>query len=531
MSGIARRSALGLIGLGAAAGITAGVAESAPAVRTRAVARAVPRQRPEPAEPIGPGGPQSGTGAGVGDRLVVNRTASENALPGTDGWVPRQGALRVTDRHRQIQGYASRTSVNVGESIAFHVSVPSRERYVVEVIRLGDYGGKGGRRLRRSEELPGFRRPIPVATPTGTLRCDWPVSWVLDVPRSWTSGTYLARFRTRSGWHSYHPFIVRDDQRRAEFCVVLPTTTWQAYNQWPRDLHRGKSLYHGYDKHGRLAVDLRARKVSFDRPYHEQGLPSRFDNDRHAIAFLERSGYDVTYAASHDLHNGTVDPRQYRGLVFLGHDEYWSAEMRRRATKALDEGVSLAYLTANNVYWNVRFEASPDGIPDRTLTCYKNSPDPHAAAGGIGTNQWRLGRFRGPKRPEQELLGVMYNGIVLAPRPLIVRNSDHWFWADTGVRDGDAVPHVVGGEADGLHRAAARPLDGEHTLLSHSRYRSRADRSIRVQNTSLRELSHGGIVFVAATLSWPAALARSGLRDARIQRATRNVLDRMRRPG
>ncbi|GGK19898.1 hypothetical protein GCM10010124_10640 [Pilimelia terevasa] len=531
MSGIARRSALGLVGLGAAAGLTGAIAEAAPAARSRAIGRALPAPRR-------PGG-----------ALTANRIAVENTLPGTHNWAPSSFTMRVDDRHRQVQGYASRSSVDIGGSISFHVSVPSAERYTIEILRLGHYGGRGARRVHRTEPLPGFRRPVPVpAAGVGTIHCTWPVSWTLSVPRTWTSGTYLARFKTVSGWSSYHPFVIRDDARRADFCVVMPTATWQAYNQWPRDLRTGRNLYHGFDKLGRLDHTLRARRVSFDRPYHENGLPSRFQGDRHVISFLERNGYDVTYASSQDLHDGTLDASRYRGLLFIGHDEYWTAEMRARTTAALGAGSHLAYLTANNVYWHVRLDPSPEGVPGRTLTCYKNSLDPRAVAGGVSTSLWRDARRTGPQRPEQELIGVMYNGIVVAPSPLVVANSEHWFWAGTGLRDGDAIPRVVGGEADGFwptgdagprrgrdpeRRYPApriRPLEGDHTLLSHSRYRAHGARAPRIQSTSLRELPQGQLVFAAATLDWPAALSRPGVRDRRIERATHNVLDRMRDP-
>ena len=129
--------------------------------------------------------------------------------------------------------------------------------------------------------------------------------------------------------------------------MVVPSSTWQAYNQWPRDGRQGRSLYHGFDRGGHREHQLRARQVSFDRPYHDLGTPSRFGADREAIAFLEGSGYDVTYAASHDLHNGTLNPALYKGIIFVGHDEYWSAGMREHATAALNTGVAGAFPASN----------------------------------------------------------------------------------------------------------------------------------------------------------------------------------------
>ena len=52
----------------------------------------------------------------------VNPIVAENAKPGTDAWqMGRPGFTVSTDQTRQIEGYASTTSVNRGESLEFHV--------------------------------------------------------------------------------------------------------------------------------------------------------------------------------------------------------------------------------------------------------------------------------------------------------------------------------------------------------------------------------------------------------------------------
>ena len=59
-----------------------------------------------------------------------NATTRENALPGDTGWkVPADG---VTDLAGQIQGYASATSVNRGESIDFSARLSDRDYQPVD---------------------------------------------------------------------------------------------------------------------------------------------------------------------------------------------------------------------------------------------------------------------------------------------------------------------------------------------------------------------------------------------------------------
>lgn len=444
----------------------------------------------------------------------------ENRAPGQPWWPP-DGRPAVDDRRRQIQGYASTTSVAPGETIDFHVAVNPADRYRISLHRIGWYGGTGARTVLTSPEFDGVPQPLPSADPeTGAIACDWPVSWTVRVPDDWTSGLYQAVFTSAEGWRACTPFVVRDDRRAAPLCVVLPVTTWQAYNQWPMDGRTGKSLYNGYGPTGRLDPDLRAREVSYDRPYANEGLPSQITQDHDAVQWLERNGYDISYATSLDLHSGRLDPTRHRGIVFCGHDEYWSAEMRQVAERAVAAGRSLAFLAANSVYWHVRIRSSDDGRPGRLVACAKTLPDQRQDATGP-TVLWRT---VGPA--EQALLGVQYNGIVRTPQPLVIRAADHWVWAGTGVAEGDRIPGIVGGEADGIDPDSPRPTGVTATALSASPFHTRSGRH-QVQNTHVYETPQGGLVFAAGTLRWTMALNRAGHRDERIERATANVLDRM----
>jgi SAM-dependent methyltransferase len=473
----------------------------------------------------------------------VGLITTENNLAGSKSWrIGADGSRAADDIRMQIKGYASATSVNVGESIDFHVTVEPNQDFTVAIYRLGYYDGQDARHLTTSPTLRGVTRTEPDLDPTtGMISCGWPSAWSLKIRRNWVSGLHLAVFTTTTGWRSFTPFVVRNDARSGGLCVLLPFSTYQAYNQWPLDGQRGKSLYYGYARpenrdvpaeavgsaSAKLEFLERAYKVSFDRPYSRDGLPNRFDYDRDFIRWVEQSGYDVTYADSLDLHSGLIDPTRHVGLIFCGHDEYWSYEMREAVTKALAQGTSLAFMTANNLYWHVRLEPSADGRDNRVVVCYKKATDPAPDASGT-TAQWRVPP-PGPGDAEQRLLGVQYNGIVPAPVPLVVKAADHWFWAGCDVKTSDKIDRVVGGEADGLDPRFPVPTDVTQTLLSASPYQLK-DGTRLVQNTSLYETQDGAIVFVAGSLDWPAALSRNGLQEPRIRTATTNLLDRMTGP-
>lgn len=69
-------------------------------------------------------------------------------------------------------------------------------------------------------------------------------------------------------------------------------------------------------------------------PLRGRGPPLHVGHAYDFIRWAERYGYDLAYADARDLHAGRVDPSRYRGLVFPGHDEYWSIPMRRTAERA-----------------------------------------------------------------------------------------------------------------------------------------------------------------------------------------------------
>jgi len=450
--------------------------------------------------------------------------AAERKMSGSTDWMIIDGVTRAADDiGMQIKGYASSTSVVPGDQIAFHVTVADAEKYHVQIYRLGWYGGAGARRIVSSPKLAGVKQAAPdLDAETGMISCDWEPSWSVRVG-SWAAGYHLAVFTTDSGWRSYAPFVVHDPAQRGGLCVVLPFSTYQAYNQWPLDGVIGKSLYYGYDADAKRVFDKRAYRVSFDRPYSGDGQPKLFSDDLTFVQWAEKSGFNLNYATTIDIESGRLSHAAYTGFVFPGHDEYWSPTMRQWAEGAVDAGRSLAFLGANNVYWKVLFGASADGRPNRVVSCYKTGIDPIIV--GSATMRWRDSGV-GPNEPEQAFLGIQYNGIVKGTAPLIVQSPDHWFWDGCDVIEGAAISKLVGIESDGVDPAVATPHTGKQTILAASPYKSTYGGTL-TQNTSILEHENGSLVFVAGTLHWTKGLAAEGFVNRRITRATKNLLKRM----
>ncbi len=383
--------------------------------------------------------------------VAANPVQIENAKPGDSYWT----AATQDPSSSGIQGYASPTSVQPGQSIGFHVSTSPAARYRIEIDRLGWYRGSGGRRVtclvgsgldptctadRSGVQQPAAPAPDPV---TGELDAGWSQTDTLAVPANWTSGYYLAVFRLTSGPSAgqtgFTPFIVQAPVGdHAAILVQVPTNTWQAYNTWG-----GEDLY----------TTPRAVKVSFNRPYALQGPTAPgagrggglFNWEYPLVRFLERGGWDVSYATDDDVDQDPSILLHHALDMTAGHDEYWSKQMRDGWEAARAAGVNLAFMGANTGYWQIRYE---DG--DRTIVSYKYSPDPDPDP----TEKTVQFRQLPMPRPECELEGVQFSGTVLSGPyfDYVVAAGgakDPWF-TGTGLLTGAVLPGLVGYEADAI---------------------------------------------------------------------------------
>ena len=472
-----------------------------------------------------------------------NPIVIENQQPGTTSWQIPWGSTG-NDTSGQIKGYADNVSVNKGQSITFYVSVNPVQTFSIDVYRMGWYQGTGGRLMQHIGPLNGVHQATcPTDATTGMIECHWTPVYTLATQASWTSGIYLALLTNSQGLKNYIIFVVRDDSRVAALLYQQPVTTYQAYNNYPYDNLTGKSLY-AFNSYGANTISggKNAVKVSFDRPYLGDGTGADFGTsffswENAFVRWMEKSGYDVTYATDLETHTNGASLLNHGGILSVGHDEYWSKPMYDAFAAAVNGGVNLAFFGSNAIYWQVRFETSSSGVPNRVLVCYRDATlDPNTDP-TLKTINWRDPLLN---RPEQTLIGVQYsnqtkwsaqtNGYF----PYVVANSANWVYAGTGFRDGDSVPGMVGYEADRSFSQYPPPnaASGSYTLLSNSPYTSNnnvADQS----NSSVYQASSGAWVFAAGTDGWSYALDNingNNALDSRIQQATANILNRFVNP-
>jgi hypothetical protein len=395
----------------------------------------------------------------------------------------------------------------------------------MEIYRIGWYNGVGGRLMQSVGSLAGATQTVPEPDAVGTVACKWPVAYTLNVPDTWTSGVYLVKLINTEGWQNYIHFVVRDDARASDLMFQCSVTTYQAYNNFG-----SKSLYPDNSVNGDAA-----RKVSFDRPYSTIGALHFYDWEMPALRFLEKNGYDVSYCTNLDLHSNPNLLDKRKAFLSTGHDEYWSMPMYDNALSARNKGKHLAFFGGNAVYWQIRLESSAEGVPDRIITCYKGyyKEDPEFP-GPTTTYLWRELIPGNPtsaiSRPENQLIGIMYDSFVNVPvgQSFVVANSDYWVYAGTGFSDGTSVPGIVGYEWDKRSSNGLEPAG--LVQLSNSAVVNE-DKESSYSHSAIYQASSGAWVFASGTIYWCYALDFCGfqttdLRNAGIQQATRNVLNR-----
>jgi len=465
------------------------------------------------------------TGLPVLTTAATNPIVVENQQPGTDNWqIPNAGYQQADDISNQIKGYASAPSVNKGANLTFYVTVNPAGTFSMDIYRMGWYGGLGGRLITSTGLVGGVSQPAcpTVDNATLLLACNWSPSYTLAVPTTWTDGVYLAVLSSTVGsYQNYVPFVVRDDSRQAGLLYQQPVNTYQAYNSWG-----GKSLY-TYNS----TNSTRAYKVSFDRPYSDDGSADYFGWEVYLVQWLEQNGYDVTYATDVDVATNPSRMRSTKGLLVAGHNEYWSASMYDAVQGARDAGVSLAVFGSNDAYWQVRYESSGSGKANRVLVCYKTSDAPNpvdpisVSNPALTTTQWRQSPVN---RPEQTLFGVQFTSQTGNTWdntvPYVVSNSGHWAYSGTGFSDGSSVAGIAGYEADRVFNEFPQPSNQASSLLSRSPYTSVTGAS-DYQNAVVYKALSGAYVFASGTEAWSWGLSRPGFQNSGIQQTTRNILN------
>ena len=301
-----------------------------------------------------------------------------------------------------------------------------------------------------------------------------------------------AKARDGSELHGHHLFIVRPiaGAKPGRLLQIAATGSWVAYNTWG-----GSNHYQGITGPKRNQY---ATTVSIERPWcrgfvvlpesaprvplamtpppgaapryphlewaFANGYSNKYASsgwasyDKHFLHWAERSGFAVDLASQHELHFSPEILDGYDCLVFVGHDEYWTWEMRDAVDRYVERGGHVARF-AGNFMWQTRLERG-----GKTQVCYKyraRAEDPvyRSADPSRTTGSWEASETG---RPGALTFGLnATNGLyagwgACAPRGVRgfpVYRPEHWAFAGSGLCYGDllgAEGHAFGYEVDGI---------------------------------------------------------------------------------
>lgn len=370
----------------------------------------------------------------------------------------------------EVWCYTDRFSYRPGEEVEVraHTTAP---HFSLTVVR----DGAEPETVLRLERIVGRASPTPAdAYAQG---CDWPIATAFTVG-AWRPGLYLLVVRAELDGECFereHFIVVRAPAaERPRMALMLTTSTLLAYNDWGGANHyRGAEDVPWVDVPSPLVSARRPLARGFlrlppDAPreasHHTLGpmeqprypvLAWSRDNgysrhcgdafwasyERGFVSWAEREGYEFDYLTQHDLHFDPEALDGYETLLIVGHDEYWTWEMRDAVDAFVDAGGLLARFGANFT-WQVRL--SPDGSQQ---TCFKDAnldplaTDPDSAH--LTSTRWEA-----VDRPPTETMGLtgltgIYNRYGnAAPRSaggFTVYRPDHWALDGTGLCYGDLL--------------------------------------------------------------------------------------------
>ena len=504
----------------------------------------------------------------------------------------------------EVYVYTDAMSYAPGEEVRFHASC-NGATWSLQVWR----DGLRPQLVHEAADLPGAFHPTPArAYAEG---CGWPAAHSWRVPEEAASGFYrVASWTVRPDGSRFlqHAFFVvrpaREAPKDGRFLLILCTSTWIAYNDWG-----GSNAYDGIDgSNGDRFSPVLSTQRPWTRgllwlppgaprlcdpvprgPWEAPRYPTKefaFTNgfaqyyaaagwaqfERHFVEWAEREGFAFDMITQHDLHFRPELLHGYPCVCIVGHDEYWTREMRQTVERFAEQGGGVARF-GGNFYWQIRLEDE-----GRRQVAYKSrarAEDPSEPA--LRTGPWEDPEINWPGAATfgvNGMRGVYASWGGFTPRGargFTVYRPRHWCFDGLDMHYGDLLGHEAGvfayevdgleygfregvpfptgedGAPDGVEIIALSPAvlgeemhegegfryslkeggaAGKARLLAGDDRPETVERRRRGCGVVVSMPRGRGEVFCAGSAEWVTGLIR---RDFYVEGVTRNVLDRFTR--
>ncbi len=468
-----------------------------------------------------------------------------------------------------IQGYPDEASGFPGDTVTFHVATDAPQ-FRIDFYRQGSVLQSTGVSTEWLSGHPGDQHDPDQDWGEDAIRNDglavtgWQ-GYPFTIP-DWSSGVYIAMFVEGDGQGNPNPaqeppldtttpdarsgkalFVVKNPVPGVASQVLykIPLFTYQMYNSttYPGQVSPvGNSCGSGYQGYqvsmhrpgggtGGTPWDVICFAPPNQDPFDLDSYRQTFVHwDAKMISWLEGNGFRVDYCTDMDIHRdldlALLSP--YALVLSVGHDEYYSQEMRDQLEAFVANGGNIAFLSGNTCYWKLEFP-----VPGKLFITRVHQWAEPTATGG-------------PGRPEDSLTGVgfRHGGERNYPVPrndserlgYTVQYTTQWPFEASGLNDGDTFgkdQSIVGYECDGTpyDKAAPRPVVPLFNPADHTPaglvILGTGDTSVWPGGNGAATMAmytNSGTVFTGATTDWPRVVAAGEAHAAAI---TKNVMNRL----
>ncbi len=494
-----------------------------------------------------------------------------------------------------IQGYPEQTSLFPGDRLGLYVSTDAPQ-FRVDFYRQGatlDFQLSSDWMTGKFADVhdPDQDWGVAAVRRDGKAVDAW-TAYPFDIPDNWTSGVYIAMLVEGDGDGNPNPnqnpplerstadarsgkalFIVKNPNPgiNSQMLYKIPLFTYQMYNMTVYQgidgkIHAGAG--YPFDDPANPGYDTLQFWVTFRRPgagtggtpwdavyFGTEGNQDPLDRasyrqmfvhwDAKMIAWLESSGYRVDYCTDLDVHldSNLTLLTSYSIVLSIGHDEYYSVQMRNNLETYVANGGNIAFFSGNTSFWRLLFPVLTAGQPDLRFITRDYNWAQYPASDAPSA----------PGRPEDSLTGVGFRNGGERNDPLpnginvgyTVQNTHLWPFEKTGLGEDDTFGKndcIIGYECDGTPYARNKPrpvlptFNSTDTTPPDLIILGTADTSVWLgqpgaaidtthnMSATMAMYAKNGVGFTGATTDWPRVLL---LGDSSTQAITRNVINRL----
>lgn len=312
-----------------------------------------------------------------------------------------------------IEGYTDKLHYTKSDTVCLYIRSESAAGQGVLRRVSGPYNFEALRQFSFGK-ISQHTKPDPAVA-----GCSWDKTTQFRIPDTFKSGIYNLQLTSKRDT-SHITFSIGTEQKKPEVAVLLPTSTWVAYNQWG-----GKSLYvNGIDS-------SKVYNVSAHRPmtalnYGQKRRLHSVPVQANICSWFQKQ-YKTAILPDYSLEAMPKSLQEADAVVLAYHCEYFSAKMYNNLKAMVNQqNTSLISLGANQVYWKVRWHDNFTRMEcHKDLTCFEDS--------------WSLGgMWKHNLRPESSFLGVRYNDAGMGTyAPYEVKSPGHWLFEGASITEGE----------------------------------------------------------------------------------------------